>query len=177
MENELKNPGDNIMVPARKSFSGISLAFALIALVLTAGNAFAQEPPVGEQNGETWNALDVGTPASTVARKTFYVDGMYDMSVFWSQHADLKEGAVDYNDAFIGMDVAQIRDGLDSFYVHQKNIFVPIIDAILVIRLQNAQIGQSKIDQVIREFRTATINGPDPEKENEIWKATLPLLR
>jgi len=74
------------------------------------------------------------------------------------------------------MNVGQIRDGLDSFYVDERNLNVPIIDAILIIRLENAQIRQSKVDQVIREFRSVTINGPDPEKENEIWKESLPLL-
>lgn len=165
------------MVAARKTFSAILYTLALIACILTTGDSFAQAPPVGAQNGVTWKGLDIGTPAETVTRKTFYVDGLYNMSVFWSQHADLKESAVDYNDAFIGMDVAQIRDGLDSFYVQQKNIFIPIIDAILVVRLQNAQIRQSEINRVISEFRAATINGVDPDKENKIWKATLPLLR
>lgn len=165
------------MVAVTKTFSGILITLAMIACIVTAGNSFAQAPPVGAQNGVTWRGLDIGTAAETVTRKTFYVDGLYNMSVFWSQHADLKENAVDYNDAFIGMDVAQIRDGLDSFYVKQKNIFIPIIDAILVVRLQNAQIRQSEIDQVTKEFRAATINGVDAEKENEIWKASLPLLR
>ncbi len=98
------------------------------------------------------------------------------MSVFWAQHADLKENSVNYNDAFIGMNVGQIRNGLDSFYVDTRNLYVPIIDAILIVRLQSAGIRQSKVKQVVREFRAATINGIDPEEENKIWKAALPLL-
>lgn len=161
---------------AHKRFRTFLFALFLIVCTFCSGIVFAQEPPIGAQNGLTWQGLNVGTPAQTVSRKTFYVDGLYNMSVFWSQHADLKEGAVDYNDAFIGMDVGQIRDGLDSFYVNPKNIYIPIIDAILIVRLQNAQIGHSKVDQVIKEFRAATINGIDPEQENKIWKETLPLL-
>ncbi len=150
-----------------------------IVLVLSAlnfGVASAQEPQIGAQNGLTWNGLNVGTHAETVTRKTFYVDGLYNMSVFWAQHADLKENSVNYNDAFIGMNVGQIRNGLDSFYVDTRNLYVPIIDAILIVRLQSAGIRQSKVKQVVREFRAATINGIDPEEENKIWKAALPLL-
>ena len=151
----------------------------LLLVLLSVGTrrAYCQEAPIGSQNGVTWQNLNVGTQAETVTRKTFYVDGLYNMSVFWSQHARLREDAVDYNDAFIGMNVGQIRDGLDSFYVDQKNLSVPIIDAILIVRLQNAQIGQNKIGQVIREFRKATLNGGAPAEENRIWKSTLPLLR
>lgn len=164
------------MILAEKYFRTVLLLLALTVCTFCAGKAYAQEPAIGAQNGLTWNGLNIGTPAQTVTRKTFYVDGLYNMSVFWSQHADLKEDAVNYNDAFIGMDVGQIRNGLDSFYVNPKNVYVPIIDAILIVRLENAQIGQAKIDQIVREFRAATINGIDPEQENKIWKATLPLL-
>ena len=95
-----------------KRFRTLLFALSLIVCTFCSGIVFAQEPPIGAQNGLTWQGLNVGTPAQTVTRKTFYVDGLYNMSVFWSQHADLKEGGVDYNDAFIGMDVGQIRDGL-----------------------------------------------------------------
>lgn len=155
----------------------VLFTFLALACVLNVRSAAAQEPPIGAQNGLTWQGLNIGTPAQTVTRKTFYVDGLFNMSVFWSQHADLKENAVDFNAAFIGMDVGQIRDGLDSFYVNTRNLYVPIIDAILVVRLQNAQISKARIDKVVSEFRAATINGTDPEQENKIWKATLPLLR
>ncbi|MCL4540035.1 MAG: hypothetical protein M1378_10660 [Bacteroidetes bacterium] len=165
------------MIKAKKNLLDLLLLIAIFGCLLYAGNSFAQEPPIGAQNGVTWKGLNVGTQAETVTRKTFYVDGLYNMSVFWSQHQGMNESAVDYNAAFMGMDVAQIRDGLDSFYVNPKNVFVPIVDAVLVVRLQNAQIGQARIDQVVREFRAATINGVDPEQENKIWKATLPLLR
>ncbi len=152
-----------------------ALGLALCAFFVRTG--FAQEPPIGAQNGVTWRDLNVGTQAETVTRKTFYVDGLYNMSVFWSQHAQLKDDAVDYNDAFIGMNVGEIRDGLDSLYADSKNLYIPIIDAILIVRLQNAQIGHAKVDQVLKEFRAATINGINPEQENKIWKAALPLLR
>ncbi len=151
-------------------------SIVLIVSALSLGNAFAQEPQIGAQNGLTWNGLNIGSHAETVTRKTFYVDGLYNMSVFWAQHADLSENSVNYNDAFIGLNVGQIRDGLDSFYVDTRNLYVPIIDAILIVRLQNAGIRPSKVNQVIKEFRTATINGIDPEQENEIWKSALPLL-
>jgi len=166
-----------MMTLVKKYFRMPLLAIVLVTSALGVKSVFAQEPPIGAQNGLTWNGLNIGTQAETVTRKTFYVDGLYNMSVFWSQHAQLKEDAVDYNDAFIGMNVGEIRDGLDSFYVDTRNQFVPIIDAILIVRLQNAQIGKAKIDQVVKEFRTATINGTAPEQENKIWKATLPLLR
>jgi hypothetical protein len=151
-------------------------SIVLIVSALSLGNAFAQEPQIGAQNGLTWNGLNIGSHAETVTRKTFYVDGLYNMSVFWAQHADLSENSVNYNDAFIGLNVGQIRDGLDSFYVDTRNLYVPIIDAILIVRLQNAGIRPSKVNQVIKEFRTATINGIDPEQENKIWKSALPLL-
>lgn len=164
------------MLLVKKVLRTFIFSLALVVCTLLVQNVFAQEPPIGAQNGVTWRGLNVGTQAETVTRKTFYVDGLYNMSVFWSQHADLGENSVNYNDAFTGMDVGQIRDGLDSFYVDTRNLYVPIIDAILIVRLQNAQIRQSKIDQVIKEFRAATINGIDPEQENKIWKAALPLL-
>ena len=96
-------------------------SIVLIVSALSLGNAFAQEPQIGAQNGLTWNGLNIGSHAETVTRKTFYVDGLYNMSVFWAQHADLSENSVNYNDAFIGLNVGQIRDGLDSFYVDTRN--------------------------------------------------------
>ena len=178
LDNLIENSGDKTMITSVKKDVGMSLlAIVLVTCTFGAKNAFAQEPQIGAQNGVTWSGLNVGTQAETVTRKTFYVDGLYNMSVFWSQHAQLKEDAVDYNDAFIGLNVGEIRDGLDSFYVDTRNQFVPIIDAILIVRLQNAQIGKAKIEQVVKEFRTSTINGTAPEQENKIWKATLPLLR
>lgn len=165
------------MISARRGLQTILLSLAFIFCALGAKDGYAQEPQIGAQNGVTWEGLNIGSQAETVTRKTFYVDGLYNMTVFWSQHAQLKLDAVDYNDAFIGMNVGEIRDGLDSFYVDTNNISVPIVDAILIVRLQNAQIGKKKIDQVVKEFRAATINGTAPEQENKIWKATLPLLR
>jgi hypothetical protein len=165
------------MILAAKTFRTFFFFLVVVTLAVGVGTGYAQEPPIGAQNGVTWQGLNVGTQSETVTRKTFYVDGLYNMCVFWSQHAQLKEDAVDFNDAFIGLNVGEIRDGLDSFYVDKRNLFVPIIDAILIIRLQNAQIGQGKVDQVVKDFRAATINGTDPEHEYKIWKATLPLLR
>ncbi len=151
--------------------------FVLSISILNVKSVLAQEPPIGAQNGVTWRGLVIGTQAETVTRKTFYVDGMYNMSIYWSQHAELKTDAVNYNDAFIGLNVGEIRDGLDSFYVNDKNLQIPIIDAVLVVRLQNAEIGKAKVDEVIRELREATINGTDPTRENKIWRTNLRLLR
>jgi hypothetical protein len=137
----------------------------------------AQEAMIGEQDGTTWRNLVVGTPEESVSRKTFYVDGLYNMSVFWSQHAELKTDAVDFNDAFVGINVGEIRDGLDSFYVDDRNLHVPIIDAVLIVRLQDAHIGKTKVEDVAREFREAAINGVDPARENKIWREALGLLR
>ncbi len=136
----------------------------------------AQEPMVGAQDGITWKNLVIGTPEETLSRKTFYVDGLDNMSAFWSEHADLKADAINFNDAFIGMNVGQIRDGLDSFYVEEKNLQVPIIDAILIIRLQSGQIDKARIKDILRQFREATINGPDPVREKQIWSDALKLL-
>jgi len=155
----------------------ILLILAALSVFAFAMSAMAQEPMIGAQNGITWRNLVIGTQAETVTRKTFYVDGMYNMSVFWSQHAAVGEGQIDYNDAFMGMNVGDIRDGLDSFYVDDKNLQIPIVDAVLLVRLQKAQIGESKIDQIVREFREATVNGIEPDRENRIWKQALPLLR
>ncbi|HEY9165125.1 MAG TPA: hypothetical protein VIS48_03085 [Candidatus Kryptonia bacterium] len=139
--------------------------------------ASAQELMPGAQNGLTWRNLVIGTQDETTTRKTFYVEGMFNLSVFWSQHAQLKPEAVDYNDAFLGMNVGQVRDGLDSFYVDDRNLQVPIIDAVLIIRLQNAGVGKSNIDNVTKEFREATVNGMDPTRENKIWESATKLLR
>jgi len=154
-----------------------SIALLVIICVLHPRNARAQEPMIGSQNGVTWRGLVIGTEAETTTRKTFYVDGMYNTSVFWSQHAHLKMDEVDYNDAFIGMNVGQIRDGLDSLYVDDRNLQVPIIDAVLIVRLQSAGISKSRVDEVLAKFREATINGPDPARETKIWQYALPLLR
>lgn len=165
---------------AGKKNSGVAAATLFLVLSISmpgAKSVFAQEPMIGAQNGVTWRGLVIGTEAETITRKTFYVDGMYNLSVYWSQHAELKTDAVNYNDAFIGVNVGQIRDGLDSFYVDDKNLQIPIIDAVLVVRLQNAQIGRAKVDEVIRELREATINGIDPTRENKIWRTSLRLLR
>lgn len=154
-----------------------SVLFVALFLLSGIGGAFAQGPMIGAQNGVTWRNLVVGTQAETVTRKTFYVDGLYNMSVFWSQHASLSQGAVDYNYAFIGLDVGEIRDGLDSFYADDKNLQIPIVDAVLIVRLQNAEIRKSKIEEIVKDFRTATANGINPEAENKIWESALPLLR
>ena len=147
-----------------------------VLFFIPAEKTFAQEPTVGQQNGVTWQNLVVGTPAETTTRKTFYVDGLYDMSVFWSQHAMLRHGAVDYDDAFIGMNVGQIRDGLDSFYSDSNNLQIPIVDAVLIVRLQNAGIPKKKVDQIIAEFKRANQDGMKPGQENKIWKEGLFLL-
>ncbi len=160
----------------RNAFSA-TLVLVMLALLSGIDSAFAQEPMIGAQNGVTWRNLVIGTQAETVTRKTFYVDGLYNMSVFWSQHASLSQGAVDYNDAFIGLDVGKIRDGLDSFYADDKNLQIPIVDAVLIVRLQNAEIRKSKIEEIVKKFREATVNGINPEAENKIWKSALPLLR
>ncbi|MCL5267050.1 MAG: hypothetical protein M1469_02970 [Bacteroidetes bacterium] len=154
-----------------------SVMFVSAVLILNSINVFAQEPMIGAQNGVTWRSLVIGTEAETVTRKTFYVDGLYNMSVFWSQHASLNADAVNYNDAFMGLNVGEIRNGLDSFYANDKNLQVPIVDAILIVRLQNAQIRKSRVDEIVQELRRATINGINPESENKIWKSALPLLR
>ncbi len=166
-----------MMIFGKNAVREFLLPLMLIVCVVGAKEVLAQEPPIGAQDGVTWQGLNVGTQAETVTRKTFYVDGLYNMAVFWSQHMQFRGEAVNYDDAFIGMDVGQIRDGLDSFYVNTKNLSIPIVDAILIVRLQNAQIRQARIDQVVKEFRAATANGLDPERENKIWRATLPLLR
>ncbi len=162
--------------PSRYSISVGAIVMSLF-LLLGGTQVFAQEPAIGAQNGETWRSLVIGTQAETVTRKTFYVDGLYNMCVFWSQHASLGPDAVNYNDAFIGLDVGEIRDGLDSFYADDKNLQVPIVDAVLIVRLQNAQIRKSKVEEIVRELRKATVNGINPESENRIWKSALPLLR
>jgi len=155
-----------------------SLLLASIILLSSAHFACAQEPMIGEQNGITWRNLAIGgTPSEALSRKTFYVDGLDNMSAFWSRHADLKPDAIDFNQIFIGMNVGQIRDGLDSFYVEEKNLQVPIVDAVLILRLQNAHVDPIKIDGVLRQFREATINNPDPKRENRIWQEALKLLR
>lgn len=155
-----------------------SLLFCVLIIFL--GNvclAHSQEPMIGEQNGITWRALVIGTAEMTLSRKTFYVDGLDNMSAFWSRHADLQADSIDFNEAFIGMNVGQIRDGLDSFYVDEKNLHVPIIDAILVIRLQNAQIDKEKIDNITRQLREATINGANRAREEAIWREALKLIK
>ena len=153
------------------------LLFAVIVLMCKCNIVSAQEPMVGSQNGITWNKLVLGSGAETLSRKTFYVDGMDNMSAFWSQHADLQTGAVDYSEAFVGMNVGQIREGLDSFYVDQKNLQIPIIDAVLIVRLQNARVENLEVEDILRQFREATINGPDPSREKMIWKVALKILK
>jgi hypothetical protein len=153
----------------------------LLGLVIFLGGftiSGAQEPMVGGQNGITWRNLTVGgTPAEALSRKTFYVDGLDNMSAFWSKHADLKADAVDYNAVFLGMNVGQIRDGLDSFYVDEKNVQVPIVDAILVIRLHNAHVEELEVNNILAELREATVNGPDPVREKKIWQEGLKLIK
>ncbi len=166
-----------LCVGSGRGMVAASLLLASAAVFFVTVNALAQEPMIGAQNGVTWRSLVIGTQAETVTRKTFYVDGLYNMSVYWSQHASLRSDAVDYNDAFVGLSVGQIRDGLDLLYANDKNLQIPVVDAVLVIRLQNAQIRKSKVDEIVREFRTATANGINPEVENKIWKSALPLLR
>ena len=102
---------------------------------------------------------------------------MDNMSAFWSQHADMKRDSVNFNQAFIGLSVAQIRDGLDSLYADEKNLRVLIIDGVLLVRLQNSRIEQSRISDILEQFREATINGPDPERESYIWKKALELIK
>ncbi|MGO9481607.1 MAG: hypothetical protein ACLP05_07495 [Candidatus Kryptoniota bacterium] len=160
----------------KKKANNFLLLFAMSIFVCNVHDVHAQETMIGEQNGTTWKNLVIGTPEESISRKTFYVDGLYDMSVFWSQHAELKIDAVNFNDAFIGINVGQIRDGLDSFYVDDRNLQVPIVDAVLIIRLQNAQISKAKVDDIIRQFREATINGTDPTREDKIWREALRLL-
>jgi hypothetical protein len=149
-------------------------------LIIYLGNAcpvHSQELMIGEQNGITWRALVIGTAELTLSRKTFYVDGLDNMSAFWSRHVDLQADSVDFNKAFIGMNVGQIRDGLDSFYVDEKNLHIPIVDAVLVIRLQNAQIDKGKIEDITGQFREATINGPEKAREKAIWREALKLIK
>ncbi len=148
-------------------------------LIVLGGACFveAQEPMIGGQNGVTWRSLVIGTAAETLSRKTFYVDGMDNMSAFWSRHTDLKTDSVNFSLAFIGLSVAQIRDGLDSLYADEKNLQVPIVDGVLLVRLLNSRIEQSRIDDILEEFRKATINGPDPERESYIWKKALELIK
>ncbi len=153
------------------------LILALNVFTIGIAHVFAQQPMIGEQNGETWRSLVIGTEAETVTRKTFYIDGLYDMSVFWSRHAELKNGTINFNDAFIGLNVGQIRDGLDSFYVDDKNLQVPIIDAVLIVKLQSAQISSGKVIDIVKQFREATVNGSDAVRENKIWRAALKLLK
>jgi len=153
------------------------LLLSLIIFLNCIHDVYAQEPMVGEQDGMTWRNLVIGTPEESVSRKTFYVDGLYNMSVFWSEHAQLKTDAVNFNDAFMGINVGQIRDGLDSFYVDDRNLHVPIVDAVIIINLQDTHINRSEVDDVIRQFREATINGPDPAREDKIWREALRLLR
>ena len=156
----------------------ILLLFLSIVFLGGAHAVNAQEPMIGEQNGITWRSLAVGgTPSEALSRKTFYIDGLDNMSAFWSQHADLKPDAIDFNRIFIGLNVGQIRDGLDSFYVNEKNLQVPIIDAILIIRLQSARIEQLKVDEILGQFREATINSPDPAREKRIWQEALKLIK
>ena len=150
------------------------------SIILLSGSHIVrgQEPMIGEQNGITWRNLAIGgTQSEALSRKTFYIDGLDNMSAFWSRHADLKPDAIDFNKTFIGMNVGQIRDGLDSFYVDEKNLQVPIVDAILIIRLQTARIEQLKVDEILAQFREATINSPDPAREKEIWKEALKLIK
>ncbi|HUI31515.1 MAG TPA: hypothetical protein VLX91_14995 [Candidatus Acidoferrales bacterium] len=161
----------------KKNMRRNSLLLALMTFLGGICTARAQEPMIGAQNGITWKNLVIGTPTETLSRKTFYVDGLDNMSSFWSQHADLKADAIDFNRVFIGMDVGQIRDRLDSFYVDEKNIQVPIIDAILVVRLENAKIDNPKVEDILKQFRKATINGPDAAREKTIWQAGLKLLK
>lgn len=154
---------------------------ALFSLIIFLGGVHAtraQEPMIGEQNGITWRNLVVGgTSAEALSRKTFYIDGLDNMSAFWSNHADLKADAIDFNQIFIGMNVGQIRDGLDSFYVDEKNLQVPIIDAILILRLQSAHVDMEKVDGITKQFREATINGPDSAREKKIWQEALKLIK
>jgi len=150
------------------------LAFVIFFVSVSA--ARAQQPVIGQQNGITWRGLAIGTPSEILSRKTFYVDGLDNMSAFWSQHADLKENAIDFNRIFFGMNVGQIRDGLDSFYVEEKNLQVPIIDAILVIHLQNAHIDKLKVESILKQLREATTNGADPSREKKIWQEALTLV-
>ena len=169
--------GDNMKISEKIKFRKIFLLIAVSIFVYHVHDARAQEPIIGAQDGTTWRNLVVGTSEESVSRKTFYVDGLYNMSVFWSQHAQLKTDAVNFNNAFIGINVGQIRDGLDSFYVDDRNRPVPIVDAALIVRLQNANIGKTKVADVIKEFREATINGVDPAREDKIWREALRLLR
>ena len=139
--------------------------------------ARAQESTVGEQNGITWRNLAIGgTQAEALSRKTFYIDGLDNMSAFWSHHADLKTDAIDFNGIFVGMNVGQIREGLDSFYVDEKNLQIPIIDAILILALQNAHLDAKEIDGVTKRLREATMNGPDSAREKKIWQEALKLI-
>jgi hypothetical protein len=152
----------------------------VMSIILLGGSHIVrgQEPMIGEQNGITWRNLAIGgTAAEALSRKTFYIDGLDNMSAFWSRHADLKPDAIDFNKTFIGVNVGQIREGLDSFYVDEKNLQVPIIDAILIIRLQTARIEQLKVDEILAQFREATINSPDPAREKRIWKEALKLIK
>lgn len=169
--------GDEMKLCKRIEIKRFLLFYALIIFLGNVCPAHPQEPMIGKQDGTTWRALVLGTAEMTLSRKTFYVDGLDNMSAFWSQHADLQADSVDFNKVFIGMNVGQIRDGLDSFYVDEKNLHVPIIDAILVIRLQNAQIDMGKIDDVTRQLREATIKGPDRAREKAIWREALKLIK
>ncbi len=159
-------------------FSKMKMAMIASILLLNCAAAVrAQEPMMGQQNGITWKKLVIGTPAETLTRKTFYIDGLDNMSAFWSQHADLKPDAIDFNRIFVGMSVGQIRDGLDSFYVDEKNLQVPIIDAILVLQMHNHHVDAKTIEDILSQFREATINGPNPTRENKIWQEALKLIK
>ena len=172
---------------AMKTFVNVKVKKSLLSfamIIFLCGIVYAQESMVGEQNGITWKSLVIGTPAEALSRKTFYIDGLDNMSAFWSQHTDFPNGpiqenagAIDFNKVFIGVSVGQIRDGLDSFYVDEKNLQIPIIDAILIIRLQNAHVSETTVDGVLKLFREATINGPDPAWDNKIWRTSLKFLK
>jgi hypothetical protein len=162
----------------RKMFKHCRLAQAM-AFILITGKAFyadAQEMPIGLQNGVTWRNLEVGTKAETMTRKTFYVDGMYNMAVFWGMHTSQTD-TVGFDNAFIGLDVARIRDGLDEFYSDTSNLVVRIVDAVLVIKLKTSHIPNDIVQSFVRRFREIAARKTNPLVENQVWSEALRLVK
>ncbi|MGC8594612.1 MAG: hypothetical protein ACP5US_08150 [Candidatus Kryptoniota bacterium] len=152
----------------------LMMAFSIIAISIT--YVYAQEMPIGLQNGVTWRNLEVGTSAETMTRKTFYVDGMYNMAVFWGMHANQSD-TVGFDNAFIGMDVASIRDGLDKFYSDTLNLSVRIVDAVLIIKLEAAQVPNDIVQSFVKRFREIAERKTNILVENQVWTEALRLLK
>lgn len=154
----------------------LPLVIAFLIITITISCANAQDLPIGLHNGITWRNLEVGTEAETMTRKTFYVDGMYNMAVFWGMHT-IQSDTVGFDNAFIGMDVAQIRDGLDKFYSDTLNLPVRIVDAVLIIRLKAARVSNDVVQSFIRRFREIAERKTKPFVENQVWEEALKLIK